>query len=60
MKNLYLFLNKHMKAVAVIWALCLLPIKFVPAFGWVVVAAVIALCVLMYVGDYLTGWFDEL
>lgn len=39
MKALYLFVNKHMKALAVILA---------------------AVCVLLYVGDYLTGWIDEI
>ena len=59
MKALYLFINKHMKALAVTLAACLVPVAVVPAFGWVVVAALAAICLLLYVGDYLTGWIDE-
>ena len=59
MKAMYLFINKHMKALAVILAACLVPVAVVPAFGWVVVAALAAICALLYVGDYLTGWIDE-
>ena len=60
MKALYLFINKHMKALAVILAACLVPVAVVPAFGWVVVAALAAICLLLYVGDYLTGWINEI
>lgn len=60
MKAMYLFINKHMKALAVILAACLVPVAVVPAVGWAVVAALAALCVLLYVGDYLTGWIDEI
>ena len=59
MKALYLFINKHMKALAVTLAACLVPVAVVPAFGWVVVAALAAICLLLYVGDYLTGWINE-
>lgn len=59
MKNLYLFLNKHMKTLAVIWAACLLPVAVIPAFGWVVVALIAALCILMFVGDYPMNWIRE-
>ena len=60
MKAMYLFINKHMKALAVILAACLVPVAVVPAFGWVVVAVLAAICLLLYVGDYLTGWIDEI
>ena len=60
MKAMYLFINKHMKALAVILAACLVPVAVVPAFGWVVVAALAAICLLLYVGDYLTGWINEI
>ena len=59
MKKLYLFLNKHMKTLAVIWAACLLPVALIPAFGWVVVALIAALCILMFVGDYPCNWIQE-
>ena len=59
MKKLYLFLNKHMVTVAVILALCLIPVSIVPAFGYVVVAALLALCLLMYLGDYPFAWIWE-
>lgn len=59
MKAMYLFINKHMKVLAVILAACLVPVAVVPAFGWVVVAALAAICLLLYVGDYLTGWINE-
>lgn len=59
MKKLYLFLNAHMKTVAVILALCLIPVAVVPAFGYVVVAALFALCLILYVGDYPKGWIWE-
>lgn len=60
MKAMYLFINRHMKALAVVLAACLVPVAAVPALGWVVAAALAALCVLLYVGDYLTGWIDEI
>lgn len=59
MKNLYLFLNRNMKTLAVIWAACLLPVALIPAFGWVVVALIAALCILMFVGDYPCNWIKE-
>ena len=59
MKKLYLFLNKHMKTLAVIWAACLLPVAVAPAFGWVVVALIAVLCILMFLGDYPKNWIQE-
>lgn len=59
MKKLYLFLNKHMKTLAVIWAACLLPVAVAPAFGWAVVALIVALCILMFIGDYPMNWIQE-
>lgn len=59
MKKLYLFLNKHMVTVAVILALCLIPVSIVPAFGYVVSAALAAMCVLMFVGDHPMNWIRE-
>ena len=59
MKKLYLFLNKHMKTLAIIWAACLLPVAVAPAFGWVVVALIAALCILMAIGDYPMNWIQE-
>lgn len=59
MKKLYLFLNKHMHTLAVIWAACLLPVALVPAFGWVVIALIAALCILMFIGDYPCNWIKE-
>lgn len=59
MKKLYLFLNKHMHTLAVIWAACLFPVAVAPAFGWVVVALIAALCVILYIGDYPCNWIKE-
>ena len=59
MKNLYLFLNRNMKTLPVIWAACLLPVAVAPAFGWVVVGCIAALCILMFVGDYPMNWVQE-
>ena len=59
MKNLYLSLNKHMHSIAVIWAACLIPVAIVPAFGRVVVAAIAALCAIIFVGDYPKNWIAE-
>ena len=59
LKALFLFLNRHMKSVAVSWAACLIPVAIVPAFGWVVVAAIAVLCVIMYIGDYPCNWIAE-
>ena len=60
MKAMYLFINKHMKTLAVILVACLIPVAVVPALGWVVMAAMAALCVLIFVGDYITNWVDEI
>ena len=59
LKALYLFLNQHMKVVAIIWACALLPVALIPAFGWVVIALIAALCILTFVGDYPAGWIQE-
>ena len=59
MKNLYLFLNKHMNSIAVIWAACLIPVAIVPVFGWVVVAAIATICGIIFVGDYPKNWIAE-
>lgn len=59
MKKLYLFLNKHMHTLAVIWATCLLPVAVAPAFGWVVVICITILCTLMFIGDYPKNWIQE-
>ena len=59
MKKLYLFLNKHMHTLAVIWAACLLPVAVAPAFGWVVVCCIAILCTLMFIGDYPCNWIKE-
>ena len=59
MKKLYLFLNKHMHTLAVIWAACLLPVAVAPAFGWVGVCCIATLCILMFIGDYPKNWIQE-
>ena len=59
MKNLYLFLNKHMKWVAIVLVCCLVPVAIVPVLGYVVVAALAALCAIMWVGDYPMNWIQE-
>lgn len=59
MKKLYLFLNAHMHTLAVIWAACLLPVAVAPAFIWVVVGCIAALCILMFIGDYPKNWIQE-
>lgn len=59
MKKFYLFLNKHMKTLAVIWAACLLVVAVAPVLGWVVVSLIAALCVILYIGDYSCNWIQE-
>ena len=59
LKALYLFLNKRMKVVAIIWACALLPVALIPAFGWVVIALIAALCILTFIGDYPANWIQE-
>ena len=60
MKAMYLFINKHMKSLAVILVACLVPVAAVPAFGYVVAAVLAAICALIFVGDYVTNWVDEI
>lgn len=59
MKNIYLFLNKNMHTLAVIWAACLIPVAIWPVLGWVVGGCIAALCALMYIGDYPCNWIAE-
>lgn len=59
-KNLYLTVNRHMKLLAVVLVACLIPVAVVPALGWVVMAAMAALCVLIFVGDYIANWVNEI
>ena len=59
MKALFMYLNKHMKSVAVLWALCLIPVAIWPVLGWVVGGCIAAMCVLMFIGDYPCNWIEE-
>lgn len=59
MKKLYLFLNKHMHTLAVLWAACLLVVAVAPVMGWVVVGCIATLCILMFIGDYPKNWIQE-
>lgn len=59
MKKLYLFLNHHMKTLAVIWAACLLVVAAAPVLAWAVVAMIAALCVVLYIGDHPCNWIEE-
>lgn len=59
LKSLYLYLNKHSKGLAITWAATLVPVAVVPALGWPVVAAVLALCALMFIGDHPMNWIEE-
>lgn len=59
MKKLYLFLNNHMKWVAIAIVCCLIPVAVVPALGYAVLAAFAALWVIMFVGDYPMNWLKE-
>mgnify|MGYP003295126070 CR=1 FL=1 len=60
MKKLYFYLNKHMKKIAVIMPCMLVPVAIFPTFGWFMGAAVALLCGIIFVGDYLTNWFEEI
>lgn len=59
MKKLYLFLNKHMRWVAIALVCCLVPVAVVPVLGYAVVAALAALCLVMFVGDHPMNWIRE-
>lgn len=59
MKKFYLFLNEHMKTLAVLWAACLLVVAVAPLLSWAVVALIAALCVILYIGDYPMNWIQE-
>lgn len=59
LKSLYLFLNNHMKWVAIVLVATLVPVAVVPALGWVVIATLICLDLLMFVGDYPCNWIAE-
>ena len=59
LKKLYLFLNRHMKTLALIWVATLVPVAVVPDLGYVVAALVAALCILMHIGDYPCNWIAE-
>lgn len=59
LKKLFMVLNYNMKIVAVVWALCLIPVAIWPALGWVVGGCIAALCVIMYIGDYPMNWIAE-
>lgn len=59
LKKLFIFLNYHMKNVAVLWVLSLIPVAIWPVLGWVVGGCIAALCVLMYIGDYPCNWIAE-
>lgn len=59
MKNLYVWLNTHMKVFSICWLLLALPTAvfpglFVPTIGFVVLVALF-----FFLGDYVTGWWDE-
>lgn len=60
MKKLYFYLNKHMKKIGVIFPCLLIPVAIFPASGWFVFTAMMLLCAVIFVGDYLTNWFEEI
>ena len=59
LKKLYLYINRHMKSVAIAWALCLVPVAIWPVLGWVVGGCIAALCILTFIGDYPCNWIEE-
>lgn len=60
MKNLYIWMNNHMKIVAICWIICPMLSAVIP--GLTAPAAVLIFLASLFfeLGDYVTGWWDEL
>ena len=59
LKKMYMFLRNHMKNVAVLLVLCLVPVAVWPVLGWVVGSCMAALCLVLWIGDYPMDWIAE-
>lgn len=59
LKKLYMFLRNHMKNIAVLLVLCLVPVAVWPVLGWVVGGCMAALCLVLWIGDYPMNWIEE-
>lgn len=60
MKKLYFLMNENMQTVAICWVVFPMLAALIPALYPVVCAAVLLVSALFGVGDYATGWWDEL
>ena len=60
MKNLYIWMNNHAKIVAICFVIFPLLSAVIPSLLAPVAALVFLVSVFFGIGDYVTGWWDDL
>ncbi len=60
LKALYLWMNRHMKIVAVCFLGLAVPAMILPDLFVPMVGVAVALALFFGLGDYLTGWWEEI
>lgn len=60
MKALYLWMNRHMKVVAVAFLALAVPAMILPDLFLTMVGVVVLLSLFFGAGDHLTGWWEEI
>ena len=60
MKALYLWMNRHMKVVAVAFLALAVPAMILPDLFLAMVGLVVLIALFFGLGDNLTGWWEEI
>ena len=60
MKALYLWMNRHMKVVAVAFLALAVPAMILPDLFLAMVGVVVLIALFFGLGDNLTGWWEEI
>ena len=59
MKRLYIWMNRHMKWMAVGFLALAVPAMILPDLFLAMIGVVVLLALFFGVGDHLTGWWEE-
>ena len=60
LKALYLWMNRHMKVVAVAFLALAIPAMILPDLFLTMVGVVVLISLFFGLGDHLTGWWEEI
>ena len=59
LKALYLWMNRHMKIIAVCFLFLAVPAMILPDLFAPMVGVTVVLALFFGLGDYLTGWWED-